>query len=421
MSQTSSFPPATPAEASLVPTEVTGFDETVLLTISGADRPGVSKALFGALSKHDLLILDVEQIVLRSQLILATLVAPAPKAPPDVLSEAMVTAQRVVADLAMELTVVHGTGDPSSVDQDRVHVTLLGSPLVPGALAVIATRIAESGGNIDRIERLAAYPVTALEMDVSGADPEALRASLTGAAASSGVDIAVQRTGLHRRAKRLVVMDVDSTLIQGEVIEMLAELAGCQDQVGKITEAAMRGELDFERSLRARVALLAGLEVVALDEVRRRVQLAPGARTLVRTLKRVGYHCGIVSGGFSQITDHLVADLGLDFSAANTLQIKGDVLTGELTGPIIDRAGKAAALRRFADESGVPLPQTVAIGDGANDLDMLVAAGLGVAFNAKPMVRAAADTAVNVPYLDSILFLLGISRDEIDAADLGAE
>jgi phosphoserine phosphatase len=282
---------------------------------------------------------------------------------------------------------------------------------------VLAGRIAAEGGNIDRIERLAAYPVTALELDVSGSDLERLRASLTEVAVTSGVDIAVQRSGIHRKAKRLVVLDVDSTLIQGEVIEDLAAFAGCQDEVAAITAAAMRGEIDFEQSLVQRVALLAGVDASAVDHVRERVQLAPGARTLVRTLSRLGYHCAIVSGGFTQITDRLVAELGIEYSIANTLEVADGRLTGKLTGPVVDRAEKAAALRRFAADAGVPLNQTVAIGDGANDLDMLDTAGLGIAFNAKPLVQSAADTAVNVPYLDAILFLLGISRDEIVAAD----
>lgn len=403
--------------APLLPTEVTVSGPTVLLTVSGPDRPGVSRALFGALSQHELLVLDVEQIVLRGQLVLAALVAPAPSSQPAVLDAAVVTARSVANELAMDLTVLPGSGDQRSQSRQRVHVTLLGAPLVPAAVSLIAGKVAECGGNIDRIERLAAYPVTALELDVSGADPHRLRVALTEAASESGVDIAVQRTGLHRRAKRLVVMDVDSTLIQGEVIEMLAEVAGCGHEVRRLTGAAMRGDLDFEESLRARVALLAGLEVKALDAVRAGVQLAPGARTLVRTLKLLGYQCGIVSGGFTQVTDRLVTELGLDFSAANTLEIDGGRLTGRLSGPVLDRAGKAAALTEFARAAGVPLPQTVAIGDGANDLDMLTVAGLGVAFNAKDTVRRHADTAVNVPYLDSILYLLGISREEIEAAD----
>jgi phosphoserine phosphatase len=234
------------------------------------------------------------------------------------------------------------------------------------------------------------------------------------------VDVAVQPATLLRHGARLVVMDVDSTLVQGEVIEMLAGLAGCRDQVAAVTEAAMRGELDFEQSLRERVALLAGLEATALEQVYDALTLAPGARTLVRTLKRLGYRFAIVSGGFSQVTDRIAADLGIDFAAANELEIADGRLTGKIVGPVVDRAGKADALRRFAAGALVPLASTVAIGDGANDLDMLAAAGLGIAFNAKPVVQKAADTAVNVPYLDAIMYLLGISREEVEAADAAA-
>jgi phosphoserine phosphatase len=254
-------------------------------------------------------------------------------------------------------------------------------------------------------------------MDVSGADPDQLRAALAIEAAEQQVDVAVQRAGLHRRAKRLIVMDVDSTLIQGEVIELLAEHAGCLAEVAKVTEAAMKGELDFEGALRERVALLAGLDACAIDRVREQIVLSAGARTLVRTLKRLDYKFAIVSGGFTQVTDSLVEDLGIDYSAANTLEIVDGRLTGRVVGEVIDRAGKASALARFAAKAGIPISQTVAIGDGANDLDMLQAAGLGIAYNAKPVVRQAADTAVNVPYLDTILFLLGISREDVEAAD----
>jgi phosphoserine phosphatase len=212
-------------------------------------------------------------------------------------------------------------------------------------------------------------------------------------------------------------MDVDSTLVQGEVIEMLATHAGCDEEVAEVTAQAMRGEIDFAESLRARVRLLAGLDVSALDAVRRDLQLARGARTFVRTLKRLDYRLAVVSGGFTQVTDGLVAELGIDYSAANTLEVEGGRLTGELVGELVDRAGKASALERFATEAGVPLSQTVAIGDGANDLDMLTLSGLGIAYNAKPVVRQAADAALNVPYLDAILFLLGISREEVEDAD----
>jgi len=284
-------------------------------------------------------------------------------------------------------------------------------------MAGIAGCVADYGGNIDRIVRIARYPVTAVELEVSGVDPVELRVRLSVAASTLGVDVAVERSGLQRRAKRLVVLDVDSTLVQGEVIEMLAARAGCAPRVAAITEAAMRGDLDFAESLRARVRLLAGLDASALDDVRRELVLAAGARTFVRTLKRLDYRLAIVSGGFTQITDQLVAELGIDYSAANTLEIVDGQLTGELVGAVVDRAGKAAALERFASAAGIPVAQTVAIGDGANDLDMLARAGLGIAFNAKPVVRQAADAALSVPYLDAILFLLGISREEIEAAD----
>ena len=230
----------------------------------------------------------------------------------------------------------------------------------------------------------------------------------------------MQPANLMRRGQRLIVMDVDSTLVQGEVIEMLAAHAGCEAEVARVTEAAMRGELDFAESLRSRVALLEGLPATALDEVYADLQLSPGARTTVRVLKRLGYRFAIVSGGFSQLTDRLAADLGIDFAMANELEIVDGHLTGRVVGTIVDRAGKAAALRRFAAESGVPVSATIAIGDGANDLDMLNAAGLGIAFNAKPVVQEAAHTAVNVPYMDAVLYLLGISREEIVAADAEA-
>jgi phosphoserine phosphatase len=262
--------------------------------------------------------------------------------------------------------------------------------------------------------------VTAIEMDVSGAAPDALRTLLATEAATHDIDVAVQPANLLRHGMRLIVMDVDSTLIQGEVIEMLAEHAGFGTEVAEVTERAMRGELDFEQSLRARVKLLQGLDASVLDEVYDAIVITPGARTLVRTLRRLGYRFAIVSGGFSQITDRLAADLGIHRARANTLEIVDGRLTGEVVGPVVDRAGKARALREFAADLGVSEAATIAIGDGANDLDMLAAAGLGIAYNARPVVREAADTALNVPYLDTILYLLGITREEIEAADAEA-
>jgi phosphoserine phosphatase len=389
--------------------------ETLLITLTGKDRPGVTSAVFATLARAGVEVVDVEQIVLRRRLVLGVLVT----APRD-WKRLRDDVQRVADDLGMSVDVDRGTGDNRARPDGRSHVTVIGSPLKATAMSAIAGRIADAGANIDRIERMARYPVTAIDLHVSGADPESLRAVLATEAARQGIDVAVQPANLLRRGMRLIVMDVDSTLIQGEVIEMIAAHAGCEAEVAEITERAMRGELDFEQSLRERVKLLAGVPATALDEVYDAVQLAPGARTLVRTLRRLGYRFAIVSGGFTHVTDRLAADLGIHFARANELEIVDGQLTGGIVGEVVDRAAKARALREFAAEVGVSEAATIAIGDGANDLDMLNAAGLGIAYNAKPMVRDAADTAVNVPYLDAILYLLGISREEIEAADAEA-
>ncbi|TMR08700.1 phosphoserine phosphatase SerB [Nonomuraea turkmeniaca] len=393
---------------------------TLLITLTGPDRPGVTSRLFSVLSGFPVTVSDIEQVVIRSRLTLGVLVtyAGGPSTGTGTTLGAMWTAvERVAEDLGMEVELSTGSQAKEQRRRGRLSVSVLGATLQPAAIAGIAGRIAAAGANIDRIERLAQWPVTCIELSVSGADPDALRVELAAEAAAQEVDVAVQRTGLSRRAKRLIVMDVDSTLIQGEVIELLAAHAGCLDEVARVTEQAMRGELDFAESLRKRVALLEGLPAEVFEHVRKEVVLTPGARTLVRTLKRLDFRFAIVSGGFTQITDGLVDELGIDYSAANVLEVVDGRLTGRVVGEIVDRPGKARALERFAREAHLPISQTVAIGDGANDLDMIAAAGLGIAFNAKPVVRQAADTAVNTPYLDSILYLLGISRDEVEAAD----
>lgn len=389
--------------------------ETLLITLTGKDRPGVTSSIFATLSRAGVEVLDIEQIVLRRRLILGLLVT----APRDwkKLRDAV---ERTAADLDMTVEVDRGTGDNKARKGGRSHVTVIGTPLRASAMAAVAGRIADAGANIDRIERMARYPVTAIDLHVSGAEPDMLRTVLAAEAARQGLDIAVQPANLLRRGMRLIVLDVDSTLIQGEVIEMLAAHAGFEHEVATVTEAAMRGELDFESSLRMRVKLLAGLDASAIDEVYAAIVLAPGARTMVRTLRRLGYRFAIVSGGFSQITDRLAEDLGIHYSRANELEIVDGKLTGNIVGEVVDRAGKARALREFAAAVGVDVASVIAIGDGANDLDMLNAAGLGIAYNAKPLVRDAADTAVNVPYLDAIMYLLGISREEIEAADAEA-
>jgi phosphoserine phosphatase len=384
---------------------------TLLITLTGRDRPGVTSRLFAGLARYPLTVLDIEQVVIRGKLVLGVLLDC--DGPLDLTGiHGAVTA--LAGDLGLEAEITTGSGDVAARG-GRLHVTLLGSPLTPAAITAMAGRIAASGANIDRIGRLAQRPVTCIEMEISGGDPALLRADLAREAVAQGVDVAVQRGGLHRRALRLIVMDVDSTLIRDEVIDLLAARAGAAEAVAKVTAAAMRGELDFAASLRERVGLLAGLDAGVLGAVRDELRLTAGARTLIGTLNGLGYKFGIVSGGFDQVIAPLAAELGIGYVAANSLEIAAGKLTGRLSGPVIDRAGKAAALRRFAADAGVPLSQTVAVGDGANDLDMIAAAGLGIAFNAKPVVRDAADTSLSVPYLDAILYLLGISSEDVAA------
>jgi phosphoserine phosphatase len=388
---------------------------TLLITLTGRDRPGVTSRLFSALARYPLSVIDVEQVVIRGKLVLGVLLGC--DSPPD-LTGIHAAVSALAGDLGLEAEITTASGasvvaPARGAGSGRLHVTLLGSPLAPAAITAIAGQIAASGANIDRIGRLALHPVTCIEMEISGGDPVLLRADLARVAAAQGIDVAVQRGGLHRRALRLIVMDVDSTLIRDEVIDLLAARAGVAEGVVRVTAATMRGELDFAASLRERVGLLAGLEAGVLDEVRDELRLTAGARTLISTLGGLGYKFGIVSGGFTEVIAPLAAGLGIGYVAANSLDVADGKLTGRLRGPVIDRAGKADALRRFAVDAGVPLSQTVAVGDGANDLDMIAAAGLGIAFNAKPAVRDAADTSVSVPYLDAILYLLGFSEDEL--------
>lgn len=375
----------------------------------------------GVLAQAGVELLDVEQVVIRGRLTLGVLVAAVRDVEDltDRVDEAI-----AAAGLIAEGFAVHVEAGSNAVGQaPSTHaVVVLGSPVTARAFQNLAAALAAQGANIDSIRGVADYPVTGLELMVSApADtPFAdtlLREALAGVAADHEIDIAVERAGIARRAKRLVVFDVDSTLIQGEVIEMLAARAGREAEVAAVTEAAMRGEIDFEESLHRRVAALAGLDAAVIADVAQSLELTPGARTTIRTLHRLGYRCGVVSGGFEQVIEPLARDLSLDFMRANTLEIVDGKLTGRVTGTVVDRPGKAVALRAFADEAGVPMEQTVAVGDGANDIDMLGAAGLGIAFNAKPALRDVADTALNHPFLDAVLFILGVTREEIEAAD----
>jgi phosphoserine phosphatase len=390
----------------------------VLITVTGPDKPGVSSVLFTALTRHGVDLLDVEQVVVRGQLTLGAVVAA--HRDPDGLREAV---EQAIHSIDMQVdTAIADSDDPAARRRSTHVVLVLGRPITARAFGKVAQALADLGANIDSIRRVADYPVTGLELEVSPTRVHphgTLRTRLVEVAREAGVDIAVERAGLARRGKRLIVFDVDSTLVQGEVIEMLAARAGsaAEAEVRAVTEAAMRGELDFAASLRRRVAVLRGLPASILDDVAAELELTPGAATTVRTLKRLGFHCGVVSGGFTHVIRRLVDELGLDFCAANELEVVDGLLTGRVVGEIVDRPGKAVALRRFAARYEIPLEQSVAVGDGANDIDMLTTAGLGIAFNAKPALREVADTALSHPYLDAVLFVLGITRDEVERED----
>jgi len=385
---------------------------TGLILLSGVDRPGITEALFNTLAPFSITILDIEQVIISDRLILTVLIALNPaheKALEDDLLECAVGLDVDIATLFSKTT-------KSSIanKESLLHVVILSSKLIPQAVAAVAGAIAASGANIERVSRTASTPVIAIEFVISGVNQQILSSALAPIATAQAVDIAVQPGGHMRFAKKLVQLDVDSTLITQEVIELMAAKAGVGEEVRSITESAMRGEIDFEQSLRARVHLLKGVPESVIAEVQAEIVLTPGARTLIKTLQRLGHTVSVVSGGFIQVIAPLIAELGITHFRANTLGINNGVLTGEVEGPVIDRAAKAIALCEFAELESISMAQTVAIGDGANDLDMIAAAGLGIAFNAKPVVKAAADSSVSAPYLDSVLYLLGIPREAIE-------
>ena len=386
---------------------------TGLILLSGVDKPGITASLFEVLSAFAITILDIEQVVIKDRLILAALIALNPAHEQAIAADLESCATTLEVDIATLFS--YEAKLATSTKDSLVHVVILSTKMNPKAISELSAGMRESGANIERITRLASTPITAIEFVLSGAKQKELSQVLSPIASSNGVDIAVQPGGLQRHARKLVQLDVDSTLIQQEVIELLAARAGVGSEVISITEQAMRGEIDFEKSLRARVALLKGLPVSAISEVQKQILLTPGAKTLVSTLHTLGHTVAVVSGGFIDVIAPLLKELDIKYFKANSLGIENGVLTGEVIGPVIDRAAKAAALREFAVAQSISMDQTIAIGDGANDLDMIAAAGLGIAFNAKPAVKAAADSSISQPYLDSVPYLLGISVEEIES------
>ena len=383
---------------------------TILVNVHGPDHPGISAGLMDVLTATNAEVYDIEQIVVRGRLTLNVLIG--------VDGEKATIRDLLLFGWEQRLQIEFEVVDPIPTPvKSMLVVTVLGERIGPDDFGAVARAIADGDGNIERIFRLSRYPVVSYELAVSGGDIQKMREQLIAAAAQRPIDIAIQPEGLERRAKRMVIMDVDSTLIENEVINLLADEAGVGGRVSEITAAALRGEIDFEGSLRERVALLEGLGEDALQRVAQRITVTPGARTFIRTLKRMGMKTAIVSAGFTRFANALAADLGIDYSLSNTLDVKNGKLTGRLAGEFVDGPRKASFLEDIAAREGFSSAQVVAVGDGANDLEMLSVAGLGIAFNAKPVVKERADTSVSVPYLDAILFLMGVRRDHVDAAD----
>jgi phosphoserine phosphatase len=385
-------------------------NSTILVAVHGPDGPGISAGLMAVLADAGVEIYDVEQIVVRGRLTLNVLIG---------VSGERATIRDLLffgweRGLNVEFEKVDDTPTPT---RPMSVVTVIGMAVGADDFGSVAAAIADAGGNIDRIFRLSRYPVVSYELLVSNGNLDRMRENLVRTAVERPIDIAIQRDGLERRGKRMVILDVDSTLIQEEVINLLAREAGAEERCAELTALALNAEIDFEEALRERVALLKGLDQTAITRVHENITLTSGARTFIRTLKRLGMVTAIVSAGFTRFTDVLAADLGIDYSLSNTLEMKDGLLTGQLAGELVDGARKAAFLRSIAEAEGIPLSQVVAVGDGANDLDMLATAGLGIAFNAKPVVRERADTAISVPYLDAILFTMGIRRQHVEEAD----
>jgi phosphoserine phosphatase len=389
----------------------------VLITMTGQDAPGIIAAVTGHIAAAGARIRDIEQTVTHTLLSLSVLIdfpATGESDRKPLIKDLLFLAKELGLDL--DFQVLEEAEYRRKTAQNTYVVTVMGGEVSAAALARVSRILADHAVNIERISKLTQGQLRCVELLVTA--PEALDVrgmtrKLLRAGASLGIDIAVQKESLYRRAKRLVVMDMDSTLVQIEVIDELARIAGVGEKVAEITERAMNGELDFQGSLRERVALLKGLKATALQEVYSNIPLTPGARNLVRILKRLGFRTAVISGGFKFFTDRLKEDLGLDYAYANQLEIVDGTVTGGLVGPIVDGARKAQLLEEIARQEGITLDQVIAIGDGANDLPMLGKAGLGIAFNAKARVREQADTHISQQSLDSILYLLGLSEREM--------
>jgi len=380
---------------------------TGLILVSGEDRPGITEKLMSLLSEFSISILDIEQLVIRGRLILTVLIDLDESHAAAVAADLELLEKEVGLDIAIDFAPEQNHTEVSS----NLHVVIISDSLKPKSVAVVAAELSKIGANITAIRRTSTNPLTAIEIDIYCPDKsiKEVQKLLAVVAISHKIDLAVEQGSGMRSAKRLVMLDMDSTLIAQEVIDLLAAKAGMAKEVSAITEKAMAGEMDFTQSLQARVSLLTGLNESMLSAVRSEITLTQGAEKLIQTLHLKGHKVGVVSGGFIDVIEPILKELKIDFYKANKLEIIDGKLTGKLEGVIIDRSAKLDALITFAKNEGIPMSQTVAIGDGANDLDMIQAAGLGIAFNAKAKVAAAAATTISGSDLSAVLLLMGLS------------
>lgn len=380
---------------------------TGLILVSGEDRPGITESLMQTLSAFSVTIIDIEQLVIRDRLLLTVLLS-LDEAHAEAITEDLgVLQEQIGLDIAIDFT----QQDSTKMSGETLRVVVVGNAIKPSGLAAVASQIAKLGGNISAIKRTAIDPLISIELELSipNNSLKAVQGALALVAIENKIDLAVEPGGLQRKSKRIVMLDMDSTLIEQEVINLLGQAAGKSSEIEAITDKAMAGDLDFKTALIERVSLLKGLDHNILSQVRDRISLTKGAKKLVDELHQQGHKVGVVSGGFIEVIEPILKSLEIDFYRANKLKIQDGVLTGEIDGPLIDSHAKRMALEEFADQEQVQLEQTVAIGDGANDLEMIKAAGLGIAFNAKPKVAAAADTTISNQDLSTVLLLMGIS------------
>lgn len=382
---------------------------TGLILVSGEDRPGITQSLMKVLSQFSVSVIDVEQLIIRDRLLLTVLITLDENHAEAVAADLNILQEAIGLDIAIDF--VHH--EQMNENSELLNVVIIGESIKPIGLAAVADEIGRLGGNIIAIRRTATTPVLAIELNIKIPDKsiKEVQRSLAKVAITNQIDLAVEPSSRAREAKRLVLLDMDSTLIEQEVIDLIAKHAGKLDQVSKITESAMAGELDFAQALSARVSLLAGLDQSVIELVRKEITLTNGAKKLIETLHKQGHKVGVVSGGFLDVIEPILKDLKIDFYRANKLEIVNGKLTGKTEGEVIDRIAKYNSLLDFAKIEGVDLSQTVAIGDGANDLDMIEAAGLGIAFNAKPKVAAAAATTISTLDLSAVLLLMGIQTN----------